>query len=387
MSLSSSIREKLIVYIDSAGPYSSASISLNPQVTVNPQDTTSNFTYQLANSFNNVPYNKCVVLQCTIPKSYYLVSSYNNSFLINETIAYTATIEPGSIGSVVITGNVTAYYFNVNPSLNFIAVQFQNTGPAYMYTGTINGYYFQKLYLPASSTTYSDVLYMYAGNYNRKSFANVMQTVLNTNPDGVGLNYTVTYPNSQSTADNGLYTIAATYGITQVNPVIAISLTIIGENLAYATGFNPNTTNAFAGTFPIISTSTSASLTSVNVIKIQASDTLYIRSNMITGGTDNVLQEVFSTSDPNYAAIVYQSFIPEMYAKDIATLNITPRFWLTDQDANIIDLNGQNMQIVLCLYRDPSFNTSVQQSGGPANTAGQIIRPSPLGHQIGGRYY
>src|SRR5690606_2992054 len=99
-------------------------------------------------------------------------------------------------------------------------------------------------------------------------------------------------------------------------------------------GFEPNTTYNFVAN----------TLTSINVVKFQPKDTLYIHSDLCSNGTDNILQEIIGVESPSYGNLVFETPSLEGYAKDI-TMNSTNiyHFYLTDEDDNPIDLNGQNM--------------------------------------------
>jgi len=85
---------------------------------------------------------------------------------------------------------------------------------------------------------------------------------------------------------------------------------IFTNNVFEAMGFNANSTNTFSG----------GSLTaSTNVIKLQAEDTIYIHSDLVTNGTDNILQEIFTNGDINYSSVNFQNTSVDAYAKLITT--------------------------------------------------------------------
>lgn len=227
-----------------------------------------NFTYKLETEPGE-EYDRAVVLQCSIPKSYYLIESGYNTFTLKEdTSSATITIPPGS--------------------------------------------------------------------YTRKSFQQVLSALLTSNSPN-NWTYVITYPSTSSAADTGKYTYTVSgNGATQ--PQI-----IVTTNVFEQLGFNANTTNTFVGN----------SLTSTNVIKLQAEDTIYIHSDLVTNGIDNILQEVFVNGDPTYASINFSTPSVKAYAKVISMVNSNIfNFYITDEDGQPIDLNGQNMQIVLMLYKE-----------------------------------
>ena len=60
-----------------------------------------------------------------------------------------------------------------------------------------------------------------------------------------------------------------------------------------------------------------------------------------------------ANGDPSYASINFMTPSVEGYSKEIATKGSSLyNFYLTDEDNVPIDLNGQNMQIILMLYKE-----------------------------------
>lgn len=234
----------------------------------------SDFTINL----NFVPqddFDKCVILQMTIPKSYYQIEAGFNTFVVSENgTPRTITIPPG--------------------------------------------------------------------NFNRRSLQVTLQTLLNGVGLPVGWNYVISYPNGQVESDTGKYTFTVS-GNSGIQPQF-----IFSSFLFELFGFDHDSTNVFVAN----------ALTSTNVIKLIAEDTLYLHSDCCTNGVDNILQEVFTVSDPTYASIVYQCIDVEAYSKNLSSKQSNGfRFYLTDEDSNKIDLNGLNMQFVLMLYKeDPTYS-------------------------------
>jgi hypothetical protein len=237
--------------------------------------TDSNFSFNLEIP-QNQDYDKVVVLQASIPKSYFLVESGYNTFQLQEdTSAVTITIPVGS--------------------------------------------------------------------YTRRSFQTTLQQKLRSySPHGYV--YTVSYPNTSQDADTGKFTYSVT-GNGLIQPKF-----IFTTNLNEQLGFDRNSTNSFVAN----------TLDSQNVIKLQAEDTLYLHSDLVANGTDNVLQEIFANSNPSYSSINFLNPCPNEYSKQITNSNgATYNFYLTSEDpTEVIDLNGQNLQIVLMMYKENNiFNT------------------------------
>lgn len=178
------------------------------------------------------------------------------------------------------------------------------------------------------------------GSYLLTAFKNVIGALL-TAASPNALTYTVTYP-PPSTTDTGKFTY------TQSNGTITSSFIFNGE-LFEPFGFLPNSTNTFTGT----------QLTSSTVIKLQSEDRLLIHSNMINNpGMDDILVSINSTTSINYSSIAYECQYPEFYSHVLSSKhNNTYSFSLTDENNDIIKLNGLNMNITLLFYKkDPIFD-------------------------------
>eukprot|EP01133_Synstelium_polycarpum_P018159 gene18159-21717_t len=120
---------------------------------------------------------------------------------------------------------------------------------------------------------------------------------------------------------------------------------VFGNSLFRHLGFNHDSTNEFQKD-PITGFMT---LQSTNVINLQSDNVLYIRSNICTNGSDDVLQEIYSASgSPDYSNIHWINPDPESYCKKL-TSNKQNSFtlYLTDQDGNVVNLNGVDLNITL----------------------------------------
>lgn len=236
----------------------------------------SNFTIQL--DYKNEDYDHCVVLQATIPKSYYLVQSGRNTFTLNEN------------GSLV----------------------------------TIS---------------------MPIGNYSRSSFAFQLQYQLNTNSPNTWT-YQISIPNNSQTGDTGLYTWTVSNNLG-IQPSF-----VMGSYLYEQMGLEANTTYPFVGDV----------LTSVNVVKFQLEDSLFIHSDIANNGVDNVLQEMLGCQNTDYSTVIYTCYEVEAYAKPLTSNTHNVYFFqLTDEDGVEIDLNGQNIVFTLMLFKKDPMNRFVKQ--------------------------
>lgn len=185
------------------------------------------------------------------------------------------------------------------------------------------------------------------GNYTRKSFASTLQGLLTTNSPN-GYTYTVTYPTSSTVPDTGKYTYTVT-GNSGVQPTFTFLTT---NDLYDHMGFGNGSTNNFVAN----------TLTSTQVINLQKENTLFLHSDIANNGSDNILQEVFSVQNSDYSSIVFQQYNIDGYSKDIVgNTNNVYRFYLTDEDSNPIDLNGQNFNVTLLMYKKNNIYEMIKQ--------------------------
>ena len=177
------------------------------------------------------------------------------------------------------------------------------------------------------------------GSYLLSAFKTTIGTLL-TNNSPNGLTYTLTFP-SELGANTGKWTF------TQNNGSIVSSI-IVNEHFFEPFGFFLNSTNVFNGT----------TLMSTTVIKLQSEDRLLIHSNMVNNGRDDILVSINSTTSINFSSINYECPAPEFYGHVLSSQNNnTYSFTLTDENGELIQLNGLNMNITLLFYKkDPIFD-------------------------------
>jgi len=171
------------------------------------------------------------------------------------------------------------------------------------------------------------------GSYLLNSFKNTLGTLL-TNASPNGLIYTLTYP-SLSGPDTGKWTYTQTNGAIQ-------STIICNSHLFEPLGFLPSSRNAFTGT----------TLESTCVIKLQSEDRLLLHSNIVNNpGRDDILISINSSTSVNYSSIAWTCPSPEFYCRLLSSQkNSTYSFSLTDENGDLIQLNGLNLNLTLCIY-------------------------------------
>ena len=179
------------------------------------------------------------------------------------------------------------------------------------------------------------------GNYNRSNFKTTLQGLLN-NMSPNNWTYTVSVPVS-SGADTGKYSFSVS-GNSSIQPIFIFSET---NNVSELMGFDIGSTNTFI----------TDAISSSNVIKLQKEDTVYICSDICGDHTGSILQEVYAVDSADFDNIVFVNYNTEIYSKRIShTSSNTYRFWLTNEDGMLLDLNGQNWTMTLGIYKRDDFN-------------------------------
>lgn len=169
------------------------------------------------------------------------------------------------------------------------------------------------------------------GNYSYRTFMTAVTAALNAaSPNGRV--YTITF--SETT---GKFTFTCTG---------AASLTfgaITGSGLHEQFGVQPSRTRTTTVQLPY---------TSDNVVNFRLKDTLQVHSNICSAGKDDCLQDIVIAGLPNFSSLVYNSTEALMNAKLLNTTGSNTYYLrITDEDGQIIDLNGVNCVVTLCIWQ------------------------------------
>lgn len=173
-----------------------------------------------------------------------------------------------------------------------------------------------------------------AASYNRINLKVALKTALEA---AGAFTYTITSSSTSTEGDTGFLTFAVS-GNGGVQPTFTFS-GYLWEQL----GFEDSTTYTFSGD----------SLVSPNVIKLIKEDSIFIHSDICYGSTnDNILQEIFASSNPDYTNIVFANHSVDHYSKNMVTNNANVfQFSLQNEDGGAINLNGQNWNMTICVYK------------------------------------
>jgi hypothetical protein len=167
------------------------------------------------------------------------------------------------------------------------------------------------------------------GNYSATSFSIVLTALLNT-ASPTSKTYTMSIPDGQSAAATAKFT----YTSTGTN-----SAFVIGTYLYEQLGFDPSQTVSFVA----------GSLTSANCVNFQVKSTLRIHSNMVSSGTNNILQEI-NTSGYDFSTMTYECQDIEANSRVFVRNGNSQRYFILDEDAETINLS-LNVLITILVYK------------------------------------
>ena len=259
--------------------------------------TTSNFTSKIELPPNN--FDRVALLQASIPKSWYLVDTTNNTFILRE------------VDQVAPFG------------------------------------------------TYNLTITIPVGNYTRINLASIVASLLNTASSSLLAGpftntYTITYPSSSQTNTNH-YTYTSTS--TSAPTLKTSSFIFQNNNCGIPFGFNNSSTNVFT------QVSLVGTLISVNAINLSSKNRLYLKSNLCQLSNKTVLQEIFSNNIQDNGIIVYQQSEIEANSKlFLSNSDNLFSFQLTDRFDNIVDLNGLDITLSIYFYKTDDTNSYIKNS-------------------------
>lgn len=189
------------------------------------------------------------------------------------------------------------------------------------------------------------------GNYSRKALALTLTSVLTSASPSSLYEYTVTFPSGSTGADTGKYTFTITrIDSAPLDPLLQFSLSF-GD--AYqpceALGFEINSSYMFSA----------GVLNSVNVCRLQAKSTIFIKSNCVDNGGTSVLQAIFG-ADPDFSVINFQVGNAGGISANRKELLVSNSnafiFVITDEDGVLIDSNGLSITLSMLLWDSRKYS-------------------------------
>jgi len=179
------------------------------------------------------------------------------------------------------------------------------------------------------------------GNYNRRSFQIIIQSLLNNNSRN-GWTYQISYPSSYDQPDDGKYKFEVS-GNFNFQPSLIMTKDEVYEQF----GFDSESINVF----------NQNEIYSKNVVKFQLEDVLYIHSDIcVNDGNDNntndVLQIVYASSSNNFSNILYTCYDTEANSKNLRSQDGNLyNFSITNENNHPMNLNGLNITFTLMIYK------------------------------------
>lgn len=166
------------------------------------------------------------------------------------------------------------------------------------------------------------------GNYSLLDFIVEMQRALN---DAGSFTYnTPTF--SQQT---GKFSFTVSNNATQPSFIFT-------TNVYEQFGFEANSTNAFAND----------GLTSSTVINLNPNEMVFVCSDMCANAVGNILEVIPMCNVPDYSFQYYQATSNHHMKELTNNRNQVFSFRITDSRYNVIDLNGKEVSIGLCIHRE-----------------------------------
>ncbi len=185
------------------------------------------------------------------------------------------------------------------------------------------------------------------GNYNINSFSIIISALLNAHSPN-GWTYTMTYANSFTQNATGKLTYTVT-GNSGNQPALHMNPNHNNLNYTYQQfGFDFASTNTFVGN----------TLVSQNVVSFINENSIYVHCDLVDNGSDDILQEIYSSNTIALSMLSYSCPDVEAYSKGLR-VNSTKiaNFYLTDENNKPIDLNGLDWVFTIILYKRNDFFT------------------------------
>jgi hypothetical protein len=182
------------------------------------------------------------------------------------------------------------------------------------------------------------------GNYNLNSFCLIVADLMSKATGKY--TYIMSYPNSYNQTNTGKISIL-------VKPLAAgdsFAINLTSKNTLYEQ-FGLNT-----GLNKFVFDGVNHVLNSSNVVKFVNENTLFLRSDIVHDGDTDVLQALYNGNQNTLSNLVFSC--PDIlgYSKSMRSIKTgLANFYLTDENNNAMNLNGQNMVFTLLIYKREVF--------------------------------
>jgi len=111
-----------------------------------------------------------------------------------------------------------------------------------------------------------------------------------------------------------------------------------------------------------INTFTDGKLISTTTVNFGAESSLFIHSDIADNGDSDVLQEIYAGNTETLSYITYQCTAPELYSKELQSNQSNVfSFSLTNEKRQLMNLNGVDLQLTICLYKKDNTNELISR--------------------------
>jgi hypothetical protein len=183
------------------------------------------------------------------------------------------------------------------------------------------------------------------GNYNVTDFITQLTTKLNiaacpyynviTNPSP----YTITISQGKLT-----FSVVGNGGF---QPTF-----IFTTNVYLSMGFSVSSSNVFI----------SNTLTSTNVINLNPYKVLYVKSSICSSSFLSILDIIPVGLYPDFSFVYYQNTTSHTEKELNEARNVSHQFYITDHIGQIVDLNGAEVILNICLYKREDINDILREA-------------------------
>ena len=176
------------------------------------------------------------------------------------------------------------------------------------------------------------------GNYSLSEFTLELTRALNV---GTTFTYTITFNNRLGKFKYDV-TLNSNYQPT------FIFTTNVYEQL----GFYSDSSNIFVNN----------SLTSSCIINLNPNEMVFICSDLVNNAVGSILEVIPMCGSPDFSFVYYQATSTHQIKELTNRNNQTFNFRITDSRFNILDLNGKEVSISICLHEEDNTNMLIREN-------------------------
>ncbi|MCX7159274.1 MAG: hypothetical protein NT176_09045, partial [Proteobacteria bacterium] len=130
------------------------------------------------------------------------------------------------------------------------------------------------------------------------------------------------------------------------------SFAVLGPGLGSSFTMPAATGSGLQEQFGLVAgTTTALPFTSPNIVRFETQTALQVHTNLVSNGDSDVLQAVYASENASFSSIAYSATDVDARSKPLNTKSLgAARFYITDEDANMMDFNGLNVTLTIMVY-------------------------------------